>query len=60
MGDYLHGKLYDRIVNNANNFKNAEPVASMVLCGASDRNIIEFSSGMHCASTEQLIHLLLY
>lgn len=55
MGDYLHGKLCDRIVNNENTLKNAEPVAIMVICGASERNIIEFNSGMYCASTEQLI-----
>ena len=31
MGDYLHGKLCDRIVNNENTLKNAEPVAIMVI-----------------------------
>lgn len=46
MGDYLHGKLCDRIVNNENTLKNAEPVAIMVIRGASERNIIEFNSGM--------------
>lgn len=58
MGEYMHGKQWHRIFNNENNFLNAEHVAIMLICGTSERNIIEFNSGLHCASTEELNLLL--
>lgn len=39
--------------------ENAQQVAIM-LCGTSKRNILEFNSNRHFASTEQLIYLLLW
>lgn len=54
----MYGEQWDRIFNNESNFESTEHVSIMLVCGASERNIIVFSSNIHIASTEELIYLL--